>query len=551
LHLPRDMSTSLRFASRLLRSASLLALLGASLAACSGESDPTDAEQDFTSAEATLMTFEFDGELVTTQTYDLRARIQDQLLYTIGHLNGNRSVGRLDTTEITDIQTERLEGGLTRVTYHAVMPVGWGSRTNLPTSYDFKLPKRIDFEGLDAFTKKYSARCVDWGAHDVDAGSMWYYYRPARSGCSLDAADIVEFQATATKSAENTEGKYPEYHEVWKDDRLEVIAIFGKYEDGATTTSDAGISAYGNFVDAARSRYTDATTTPADVPRRPGVAHPDVTIEGTLPNGKKVTITALLVDNVSSAPASFYDRYGDLTPSADLIFYNGHAGLGQNVRALAKQGEFEAGRYQIFFMNGCDTFAYVDGHLAQTRAALNPDDPTGTKYMDMVTNVMPSFFSSMPAASMALIDGLSNLESPKTYQEIFAKIDRSEVVVVTGEEDNVFTPGGIEEPWTLDAGGTVARDEQMAFEPFDLPAGKYTIALHEDAAAPGGDADLYVALGRAPTLESYDHRPWLDGSNEQVTLELTEATKVYVMVHGYESMSEASASFRLSGRIAE
>jgi hypothetical protein len=531
--------------------ASLLVALGASLSACSTEEAPAGDEQDFTSAEATLMTFEFDGELVTSQTWDLRARIQDQLLYTIGHLNGNRSVGRLDTTQITDIQTERLEDGLTRVTYHAVMPVGWGSRTNLPTSYDFVLPKRIDFDGLAAFTEKYKTKCVDWGAHDVDAGSMWYYFRPKRSGCSLDAADVVRFTASATKSAENTEGKYPEYHEVWKDDRLEVIAIFGKYEDGATTTSDAGISAYGNFVQAAKRGFAGATTTPADAPARPGVAHPDVTIEATLPDGKAVKITALLVDNVASAPTSFYDRYDDLTRTADLVFYNGHAGLGQNVRALAKQGEFEAGKYQIFFMNGCDTFAYVDGHLAQTRAALNPDDPTGTKYMDMVTNVMPSFFSSMPDASMALIEGLASFDAPKTYQEIFREIDASEVVVVTGEEDNVYTPGGIEEPWSFDAGGTVSRGEQQAFEPFDLPAGKFVIAIHEDQASPGGDADLYVALGRAPTLDDYDHRPWLDGSNEEVSLELAQPTKVYVMVHGYEGMSESSASFRLSGRVAE
>ena len=101
----------------------------------------------------------------------------------------------------------------------------------------------------------------------------------------------------------------------------------------------------------------------------------------------------------------------------------------------------DTGQYAIVFMNGCDTFAYVDGHLAEARAELNPDDPTGTRYMDMVTNVMPSFFRSMPYASMAMIDGLLAYEHPKTYDEIFKLIDKSEVVVVTGEEDNVYVPG--------------------------------------------------------------------------------------------------------------
>lgn len=40
-------------------------------------------------------------------------------------------------------------------------------------------------------------------------------------------------------------------------------------------------------------------------------------------------------------------------------------------------------------MNASDSFAYVDRSLAERRAVLNPDDPGGTKYMDMVTNAMP------------------------------------------------------------------------------------------------------------------------------------------------------------------
>jgi len=42
--------------------------------------------------------------------------------------------------------------------------------------------------------------CVDWGAHDVTSGIYWYYYRPDRSNCSLDAEDIVEVTATVKES---------------------------------------------------------------------------------------------------------------------------------------------------------------------------------------------------------------------------------------------------------------------------------------------------------------------------------------------------------------
>ena len=42
------------------------------------------------------------------------------------------------------------------------------------------------------------------------------------------------------------------------------------------------------------------------------------------------------------------------------------------MRALVDAGHWVPGKYQILFMNGCDTFAYIDGSLPQQRALLNP-----------------------------------------------------------------------------------------------------------------------------------------------------------------------------------
>jgi hypothetical protein len=271
---------------------------------------------------------------------------------------------------------------------------------------------------------------------------MWYFYRPAAPGCHIDAADLIQTTASARVSTRNTTGKYPEYDQIWADNTLRVVAIFGKFKVGDTTADDAGIAAYNSFIRAVGTALAgpDLVTTPAVVPSDPGVSVPDITWSKPMGRGRDVEVTALLVDEVSSAPESFYARYEQLTPAADLIIYSGHAGLGQNVRALARRGQFVPKKYTVFFMNGCDTFAYVDGSLAQTRAALNPDDPTGTKYMEIVTNAMPAFFASMAGASMALVSGLLQVDHPLTYEQIFANIDPSQVVLVTGEEDNVFTP---------------------------------------------------------------------------------------------------------------
>ena len=122
---------------------------------------------------------------------------------------------------------------------------------------------------------------------------------------------------------------------------------------------------------------------------------------------------------------------------------------------------------------------------------------------------MPSFFTSMPKAATTLLKGLT---APKTYQAIFKEIDRSQVILVTGEEDNTFTPSGPKpDPnagaWTgLTKAATVASGKSVAYETPVLPAGKYLAQTTQDAKRPGGDVDLYVRVGSAPTLETFDYR---------------------------------------------
>lgn len=494
------------------------------------------------SALATVLDFEFTGELLTDSAWDKRRVVQDQLLFTIGHLNGDRAVGRLDRLELSDVVTEAA-GAKTRIKYHAKMPVAWGSKTNLPTAYAFTLPVDVSYSGQEAFTTKYKGSCVEHGAHDVDSGSMWYYFRPNLSSCKPDAADVVKVQASVAVSAVNTTGKYPEYHKVWEDDALRVVAVFGKYEDGATSGSDAGVNAYNTFVAAVKRRFASngLQTTPAEVPASPGVAAPDVEFRATLADGRTVQVNALLVDNVAGATPAFYERYEGLSTEADLIAYNGHAGLGQNVRALARKGRWVGGQYVIVFMNGCDTFAYVDGSLAQTRAPLNPDDPEGTKYLDFVVNAMPAYFASDSAASMAMINGLLSYEAPKSYEVMFKEIDSSQIVLVTGEQDNVYYPGYSEggepnqpEPaWAgLSEAGTLAAGAEVRFETPALAAGTYRFAITGT-----GDADLYVRVGEAPTEALYDCRPYRTDANETCEVKLTTAAPVHVMVEGYAGES--------------
>lgn len=525
------------------------------LSACAGEMPMANGEEpSFTkvepgkedsSAEAVFIDLDFDGELDTDRSWSPNQQIEDQLMYTIGLLNGERGVIHLDNLVISDVRTTPV-GGRYRITYHARLPAAYGRRSRLPTELVLRLPRDVSSAGLTRFASTYGHSCVEAGAHDVDSGSMWYYYRPARSGCSFAEGDIVTTTAGITLSSVSTTGRFPEYDKIWEDSVLRVVAVFGKYEDGATSSSDAGIEAYNRFIGELRTAVgsgATVTTVPASIPRQPGVANPDVTFTADLGNGRSVEVVSLLVDNVREAGPTFDQRFALLSTRADLIVYNGHAGLGTNVRALARKGRWTAGQYAIAFLNGCDSYAYVDDALWTAHAAVNSDDPRGTRHMDIVTNAMPAYFSSMPRATVAMIRGLMSIDQPRTYEQIFADIDSSQVVLVSGEEDNAFQPGGGDptpptEAWTgLMENGSVDRNGELSYATPTLPAGRYSFSMTGT-----GDADLHVRIGAAATRSAYDCRPYRSDANESCDIELTAPAAVHVLVHGY-----TASTFALTG----
>ena len=511
-----------------------------------GEEVKSEDGKADSSALAVFVDFTFNGTVLTDSSFNDSGTIQDQLMFLVGELNGFNSVGRVDKVVLTNIVKTQV-GGKTQIKYTAKLPVAWGKRAQVPTAQELVLPLDISQAGQEAFATKYKHDCVDFGAHDVDVGSMFYYFRPKASACQIAPADIAKFTATVTPSPNATTGKFPEYNKVWEDNTLNVVAIFGKYEDGATVNSDAGISAFNEFVGAMRRELgaSSLTTIPATVPATPGVSAPDIEFSATLADGKKIHVLALLTDNVDvglQQPA-FRARYEAATPKADFIVYNGHAGLGTNIRSLAQRGKWVAGQYVVVYMNGCDSFAYVDEALNNAHKAVNPDDTTGTKYIDTVINGMPAFFSSMSGATMSLFRGLESYNAPQTYEQIFKTVDSSQVVLVTGEADNTFTPGGGGTPtaWAgiRETSLTIARNADKKWATTTLAAGKYEFAMTGT-----GDADLYVRIGSEPTTAAYDCRPYKTGSNETCQVTLAQSAKINVMVRGYA----ATSNFDLVGK---
>src|SRR5882672_4094753 len=103
------------------------------------------------------------------------------------------------------------------------MPVAWGSKTNLPASFDLVLPKRVDSTGLSAFFTRYSPTCNAAEGHEMMVSNFWYHYRPAISGCAISDADASKPVAAVSTSPLNTVARYPDYHRVWEDRSFDVL----------------------------------------------------------------------------------------------------------------------------------------------------------------------------------------------------------------------------------------------------------------------------------------------------------------------------------------
>jgi hypothetical protein len=419
----------------------LLSLTAACVSA--GDEATQPAEQALSSDKATLLDFEFDGELLTNRTGGFEGEIKNQLLYSVGVLNERNGVGRLDALKLTNIVSSAAVNGQTLVKYHVSMPVAWPSKVNLPTKFTLTLPKDVSQSGLNRFLSKYGKTCIDlWSAHGVSTGNYWYYYRTGVRNCAFDPSDVTTSVAAATVSTQNTDGSYPEYDRIWEDGTLNAIVIYGKDQNGATSISDFGVGQYGFFNSKLKAYGAGIklTSTPANIPGAPGADYPDVAWDGVYPDGRKLHVNALLVDNVRDYNPRFDARYAELSQKADLIIYNGHAALGDNVRALTRKGRFVRGQYTLVSMMGCDSFAYVDGFMAEQRKTLNPDDPNGTKYLDIITNITPANPTWLTTAALETLQRLGDVQRPSTFVQILRSWETQHRAVVTGDEDNTFKP---------------------------------------------------------------------------------------------------------------
>ncbi len=306
-------------------------------------------DEAITSEAAQILDFRFPAEVVASSDADARKAILSQLMYTQGQLTtGYKANGQVGNVRLSDIR-ETSGNGTKRIRYTAAMPVAWPKDRGAPNRFELVLP--LDMTRTDDFNAKYDGKC---GHHEWDSSTFWHDWNPAADGCSIDEPDVTRAPVSVGPSARATGSKYPEYDLMWADGKLRAVALFGiitKNDHG-----DWGYTGAKSFAErvtrqlyGARMKRNAATSSILS----------DVTITGRAAHGD-VQVDVILVRDLASLDGDFDARYDGLSEDADLILYNGHAGLGRNVNAFANEGRVAAGKYQLVLMNGCQTFAYLD-----------------------------------------------------------------------------------------------------------------------------------------------------------------------------------------------
>lgn len=419
----------------LLRSSLLGLALTAVACSAPATEDVAPSEDAISSNDGTVLELRFRAEVIARADDTPRKAIAAQLQYVQGILTTDAGANaQANMPVLSNIRETAAQGDTKTIAYEAKLAVVWPKNRERPTSYDLVLPK--DVTALDAFNAKYDGTC---GRNEYGQETFWHDFHPAASSCRLDAADVVRAPATVALHPQTTEGKYPEYDKIWEDGSLDMVAVFGII--GSNTPSDEGAVTREKLLNEVKSSLTGAER--VEAPETSGVIAEstvtgEIVIEG---RSRRVSLTAFLVQEASSAGSAFERRYADATAKADFIVYEGHSGLGQNINALARNTGATAGKYQLLYLYGCQTLAYLEPTMHEKRIALNgaAADPDGTKFLDVVATALPAYGDD-GRSTTSFYRTLLDTRAPKTFNDLMRGISPLHLVTVFGEHDNTFRP---------------------------------------------------------------------------------------------------------------
>ena len=163
-------------------------------------------------------------------------------------------------------------------------------------------------------------------------------------------------------------------------------------------------------------------------------------------NGVHIEIKVVMnagIDQMQIFAQSFaHDRDG-------AFAWFGHSRVGSGFDAVNFRRMTEDNRdyynptsdYQLVYWAGCNSYSYYTQPFFQFKATLNPQDPKGTKGLDIISHGLPSYFQMYGHYTSIYLWALLNFKKPISYQTLIKLLENKPssgplLANVIGDEDN-------------------------------------------------------------------------------------------------------------------
>ncbi len=351
--------------------------------------------------------------------------------------------------------------------------------------------------------------CGEAGGHiELSQSSYWYLWEPDKPGCKATTQDM---KITVTKLTPKNPPSYPEYDKLWADNKLDVVVLFGKLDDGGDIKNDWNWDAADRFA----KWLLDAKFTE----------------DAAAPKGRR--FTKVIGDKTETVDIYYPDLFEDVTDTKNManwqkaqsehevVVYLGHSVLGTgSVYDDVNYPDF----YQIQFIGGCLGWEYY------VRPVL--DGKGGWATVDAVASIVPNLYTEMNPATGAFLSKLFfgfEHNGNSSWQEIMAAINNRlghAHFGVSGARGNCFSPDGIDkcvEPptnsthWESSSAAAIPdADPAGAVSTLSVPdpltVGKLTVSLDITHSYVG---DLQITLSHGG--KDYVMRDHVGGSQDDIS----------------------------------
>ena len=314
---------------------------------------------------------------------------------------------------VTSLERFRMRGVNAVILGDAVSTVSAG------TKYEATVPARP----YKIFAEADSS-CADYNSHiKLNQSIYWYLWNPTKISCKTDTQQM---SVTLEKVLPQNPETYPEYDKLWADNRLDVVILWAKVDDGDVANDYAwgSVEKFTKWLlEAGFEELSDAPLGQRFVRK----------------TGDKQVVVDMYGPDLFYSVADYnrLHNWQKAVSEHEVIMYNGHSVLGSG---MAFERVDYPEHYQIFNIASCLSYEYYVEPVLTGKE--------GWENVDVISNVYPTYYhESLPlngALLDKLIDGFEN-GGKVSWQEIMAAVSNRlghSRFGVSGARDNCFSPNG-------------------------------------------------------------------------------------------------------------